>query len=366
VDCAAAIEAERLRYIRTHQHTLRAEVYQGVRDAVHAGDTNATHIGRRVILPSSFLGSPRHLHELYQDAMAIAREHGKPQLFITFTCNPAWPEITAALPAGEQPHNHPDVLTRVFELKKAALMRHLVHDAALGRTVAHIFTVEFQMRGLPHVHVLLWLAPHERPREPHDIDRLICAELPDPTSDAEAYSVVRDFMMHHPCGTLLAAGETAACMVRGQCHAHFPFDWCDATTESDNGYVLYRRRNTGITATIKGRVLDNRWVVPYNRRLLLKFRAHICVLYAASVRAIKYLHTYLYKGPDRADVSQHRRTLLHCIVARSAACNAKPSNHCSCELTSPFRVFAGRRNDHHRCACFSDQPRCGAVCAACG
>ena len=62
-------------------------------------DTNikASYIGKQIILPSSFIGGPRHMHQLYQDSMSIIREFGKPDLFITFTCNPKWQEITSAL-----------------------------------------------------------------------------------------------------------------------------------------------------------------------------------------------------------------------------------------------------------------------------
>ena len=54
-------------------------------------------VGRRVVLPSSFTGGPRYMCQLYQDAMAIVRKKGKPDLFITFTCNPKWPEIAEGL-----------------------------------------------------------------------------------------------------------------------------------------------------------------------------------------------------------------------------------------------------------------------------
>jgi hypothetical protein len=33
------------------------------------------------------------LQQLYQDGMAIVRKLGKADLFVTFTCNPKWPEI---------------------------------------------------------------------------------------------------------------------------------------------------------------------------------------------------------------------------------------------------------------------------------
>ena len=54
-------------------------------------------IGKRIILPSSHTGSPRYMIQNYQDAMAICRQYGNPDLFITFTCNLKWPEIIRAL-----------------------------------------------------------------------------------------------------------------------------------------------------------------------------------------------------------------------------------------------------------------------------
>ncbi|CAN0516246.1 unnamed protein product, partial [Scytosiphon promiscuus] len=37
------------------------------------------------------------MQQQYQDAMVVVRKFGKPGLFVTFTCNPGWPEITEAL-----------------------------------------------------------------------------------------------------------------------------------------------------------------------------------------------------------------------------------------------------------------------------
>lgn len=39
-----------------------------------------------------------------------------------------------------------------------------------------------------------------------------------------------------------------------------------------------------------------------NRALLLKFRSHINVEVCSSLYAVKYLHKYIYKGGDRAEV----------------------------------------------------------------
>ncbi|CAN1162471.1 ATP-dependent DNA helicase PIF1, partial [Linum perenne] len=58
-------------------------------------------------------------------------------------------------------------------------------------------------------------------------------------------------------------------------------------------------RDLGITATKGGTVLDNRYVVPFNRNLLVLFQAHINVELCHQGRVIKYLFKYLTKGPDR-------------------------------------------------------------------
>ena len=90
-------------------------------DKVLPGDYQL-RFGRKVILPSSFVGSPRWYNMQIQDAMAICREYHKPDFFITMTCNPKWSEITCELREGENVENRPDLVARVFKLKKDQLM----------------------------------------------------------------------------------------------------------------------------------------------------------------------------------------------------------------------------------------------------
>ncbi|CAN6824438.1 unnamed protein product, partial [Brassica oleracea] len=87
VDVFTAIKEDRLRWARNNQYVLRAELYSNVLDVVSKGDTDAKVIGQRFILPPSFTGGPRYLVEKYHDAMAICREYGNPDLFITMTAN---------------------------------------------------------------------------------------------------------------------------------------------------------------------------------------------------------------------------------------------------------------------------------------
>ncbi|UYV79530.1 hypothetical protein LAZ67_17003027 [Cordylochernes scorpioides] len=86
VDMYAKVESERLRYITLHQRNLRAESYIHLRDALSTdANINPNSLGQRIILPSSFVNSPRYLAEYTQDAFCYVRKFGRPDLFITFT-----------------------------------------------------------------------------------------------------------------------------------------------------------------------------------------------------------------------------------------------------------------------------------------
>ena len=63
---------------------------------------------------------------------------------------------------GQTPQDRPDIVARVFKLKKDQLIADLVHGGVLGDVVAYMYVIEFQKRGLPHAHILLILANHDR------------------------------------------------------------------------------------------------------------------------------------------------------------------------------------------------------------
>lgn len=136
VDAYTAVEEERLRWMRQNQENLHADLYQNVYDAVTKGDTHATTIGKRIVLPSTFTGGPRYMVQNYQDAMAICRAFGNPTLFITFTANQKWPEIEEMLSEipGQPATDRPDVMSRLFKIKLSQLMTDIQTNNIFGRT----------------------------------------------------------------------------------------------------------------------------------------------------------------------------------------------------------------------------------------
>ena len=71
IDAWAVVDQNKLSWIRGHQDQLRADVYNGLQDALTRDDLNAEHIGRRVVLPSSYTEGDRCMQQRYQNVMAI-------------------------------------------------------------------------------------------------------------------------------------------------------------------------------------------------------------------------------------------------------------------------------------------------------
>ena len=78
-------------------------------------------------------------------------------------------------------------------------------------------------------------------------------------------------------------------MDAGKCTKNFPKEYCNETIMSVNGYPQYRRRNDGATVLKNGFYVDNQWVVPYNKYLSKKYKAHINVEICSTINSVKYL-----------------------------------------------------------------------------
>ena len=86
VDMYIKLETSRLDYFCNKQHEICVEVYQGIVDSIHVGETRGKKIRWWIVLPVSFIGRPKDMHKWYMDAMALVQQFGKSDIFLTMTC----------------------------------------------------------------------------------------------------------------------------------------------------------------------------------------------------------------------------------------------------------------------------------------
>jgi len=290
VDCYLQCENHKLKWVKFNQSKFRREqlsrlhqqLFQGA--PPHLIGSPATH------LPSSFVRGARHFRELYADAMTLPAKYGGIDYFLTFTTNPSWPEITgnSAIANGM---NSPDLYCRVFHIKMKALLADILQNNVLGVVVAFSWAVEFQQRGLPHLHAMFIVRPEDKPHSAAVVDSVLSAQIPD-AADHEYFLAVTKHMLHGPCGV---HKPSHYCMRNSSCRFDYPKRLCNATTIPADGYTNLARP-FGRTYITDAFSFDNSWVVPHNKFLLLKYDAHINVECSASIEVVKYMFSYIYKG----------------------------------------------------------------------
>uniref|UniRef100_A0A183C4Z0 ATP-dependent DNA helicase n=1 Tax=Globodera pallida TaxID=36090 RepID=A0A183C4Z0_GLOPA len=273
-------------------------------------------LGRIFLAPRTLRGSRAYYQLHFADAMAICRQLGAPHLLITFTMNSAAKEFDTMLWDGQRWYNRPDIADRLFIDKSKEFLKDIVQRQVMGPVKAWFYSVEHQERGLPHIHLCLILdfARMEMSMEDY-IDDYISAEIPDLPSDgdnshaAKLQRLFRRFIldnMYHTC-------SSRYCLVDGKCTKHFPRPFAEQTVIDDRIVgVQYRRRPPAqseaerqlnperYACAVSGK--DNRFVVPHNRFLALKYRSHINVEWIQGDACIKYVLKYVMKGCQLAFV----------------------------------------------------------------
>lgn len=220
------------------QPKLHASLYTGLEDAVVelSDNFNLHDIGECTVLPSSYVGGLWHMQQQFQDSMTVARHFRKVDLFGMVTANPNWPEIIAELLPGQTSADHPDLVSHVFRLKLKAIIDDIYKNRVFGKTVAYVYVIELQKRGLPHAHILIFLDGQDKILTPLDIDSAIRAYWPDPDTEPLLFETVKNSMVHSPCG---ASNPLSPCMENGKCSKCYPKAFAETTRLDEHSYPHY-------------------------------------------------------------------------------------------------------------------------------
>ena len=173
VDDQAKVEGTRLLFHRLHNQQHRTETLAGLRDGI-SEDLGTANMGQVFILPSSYTGGARHMAEKLQDTHCYVKEYGTPDIFATMTCDPKNPGISRYQHDGQQSSHVHDVAARWFNQQVVTLMDALNKGDIFGPVQAYLYTVEWQKRGLPHIHLVVWL---KEKLQPSDTDSVISAKF---------------------------------------------------------------------------------------------------------------------------------------------------------------------------------------------
>lgn len=220
------------------------------------------------------------------------------------TCNVGWNEIQEQLFKGQTPKDRPDLICNVFKLKKDNLLNDIIKQEIFGKIIGYTWVIEFQKRGLPHCHMLFWLDEKDKPKKPQEIDKIIYAEIPNQTRFPKLFKNVMKHMIHIPCNSKFAKCNKG----KGEkCDKKFPKEYQSYTSMDSNSFPKYKRREGNNVNYYYYKTIikvNNSNVVPYNPYLLLKYNCHINVEMCSTIKAIKYLNKYIFKGNDRAIVER--------------------------------------------------------------
>ena len=145
----------------------------------------------------------------------MLREYGSPTLFVTFSCAEYdSPDINNYLRKVNKdvPDNYPISrlcvedpvsVSRKFSQKFHAFFKTvLIKGQVLGKVSHFFWKKEYQARGAPHYHVLLWIkdAPvigiHDDKTVMNTINKLISCRIPDEEMNPELNKLVRKYQLH--------------------------------------------------------------------------------------------------------------------------------------------------------------------------
>ncbi|CAG4958798.1 unnamed protein product [Colias eurytheme] len=186
-------------------------------------------------------GTSAYWHKAYTDLLAMVKNLGPPHWYLTLSCNDLnWPDMLKALLVAdgrpnfsfedltflEKQHlveSYPVTLSRQFMLRLNTLFTRLrrEEDPILGKKIIDFWwRIEFQLRGSPHVHMVLWCAnmpAFDTPEGIQLLERVVTCEVPDAEDDSEMHDLVVQLQTHR---------HTQTCFKNNRNVCRFAFPQC--------------------------------------------------------------------------------------------------------------------------------------------
>ena len=189
-------------------------------------------------------GTPAFWEKSKRELFAMIRQLGVPTFFVTFSAaDRRWIEIDNAIliqqgkpPMTTEEHknmtweqhcehimSNPVTAARMFEYRVQTFIKDVIMSKAkpIGEVEDYYYRTEFQQRGWPHIHMVVWVKDAPKLDEDNDddvtefVDNYITCEMPS-EDDTELHEIVTHVQMH-------TKNHTKSCRKTGKvCRFNFP------------------------------------------------------------------------------------------------------------------------------------------------
>jgi hypothetical protein len=140
------------------------------------GDGNGQkEYGLRSFIPASVTDSDQYWHAVTEKCFALSSQMGAPTFFLPLTMNPYWSEYQS-LKRGTGHFLDPTLISIVFRARLKCLMKYCRRFHLLRNVTALMCRIEYQQKGLPHVHILFWTEYDTS--DVQQIDRIVKVRYP--------------------------------------------------------------------------------------------------------------------------------------------------------------------------------------------
>jgi hypothetical protein len=219
-------------------------------------------------LPSSITGGASYWRKKLLNLACMVRKLGTPDLFVTLTCNEwHWPELQYCRDRAWGTMNRPWDSSIAFMRRFRYVFDLIRQGKVFGGLVDFWYRLEYQQRGSPHAHIILWLKNKEN-RCHHVSAELLRSDLTDFSAEQRGlHNKLRDYVQRyqmHTCKPQFCASKKKPAqapstdITTDRCREGFPAPLADVCSMNEHGAWTYRRRHN-----------EDRNVVPYNPTLLL-------------------------------------------------------------------------------------------------
>ena len=288
---------------------------------IEAGDRKLE--GNLSSLFSNIRGTRQYWYSRNTELNCMMREFGPPTWFVTLSCAEySWInlhehllQINSDVPGVEKmTFGELCILDSVsvclhFHNRFHAILRNLIlckENPVLGHVDHFFWRVEYQMRGAPHFHLILWgnsaplIGKHSNEEVLEFIQQYITCSIPDNEKSPNLNKLVNQFQ-RHKCGSYcLRKFKTGNGQFYSHCRFGFPRSSRDVTKMNDLFSCLRQRSRRQSTKRLYElqRTNEESYINDYNPILLLQMEANVDVQYIgeSSWSLGKYVTSYVTKA----------------------------------------------------------------------